>query len=137
MDAAIAHAARLGLSEHFLRFGVVGGLGFCWDTGTVYALKGVIGIYAAGVTGFLVAATANWALNRLWTFRHAPRTAAHVQWLKFLAANSIGFVFNRGTFFTLITIFPLCLHDPVLAIIAGTFAGLFFNYLLSKKFVFR
>jgi putative flippase GtrA len=39
-------------------------------------------------------------------------------------------------FFTLITVSVVCHRQPVLAIIAGSFAGLAFNYFLSKKYVF-
>lgn len=137
LDAAVARLARFGLSETFLRFGMVGTLGFCWDTATVYALNPVAGPYSAGTCGFFVAASANWALNRAWTYRHQAHEAPHVQWLKFLIANLIGFVFNRGTYFTLITVSPVCHRHLVLAILAGSAAGLVFNYFLSKRFVFR
>ncbi len=128
---------RLQISPDFIRFGMVGSMGFCWDTATVYALRGPLGLYAAGAIGFMVAATANWAVNRAWTFRHLEHDSAHSQWLRFIVANMIGFVFNRGTFFTLVAINRLCHQQPVLAIIAGSFAGLSFNYFLSKRFVFR
>lgn len=137
LDALVRVIARFGLPESFVRFGFVGVLGFCWDTGTVYALRAHVNLYVAGACGFLVAATANWVLNRVWTFRHVAHDAAHVQWLKFVAANAVGFVANRGMFFTLITIYPLVYRQPVLGIVAGTCAGLVFNYVLSKKFVFR
>ena len=137
LDAGVLLLARTGLSQDFIRFGVVGTLGFCWDTATVYATKNHFGLYIAGTLGFFVAATANWAINRIWTFRHRAHGAAHVQWLKFLAANFVGFIFNRGTFFALVTVSSLCRAQPVLAIIAGTTAGLVFNYFLSKKLVFR
>ncbi|MCB5943559.1 GtrA family protein [Acidocella sp. KAb 2-4] len=137
LDALVALLARLGLPESFIRFGIVGVLGFCWDTGTVYLLRGHTNLYVAGTCGFLVAATANWAANRLWTFRHHDHAAPHVQWAKFIAANAIGFVFNRGVFFTLVARFTLVDQQPVIGIIAGTCAGLVFNYLLSKRFVFR
>jgi len=137
LDGLVALLARTGLSQDFIRFGIVGTLGFCWDTGTVYSLRGPVGLYVAGTAGFLVAATANWGLNRIWTFRHQTHGAAHRQWAKFMLANLLGFFLNRGTFFTLITISPLCHAQPVLPIIAGSAAGLVFNYLLSKRFVFR
>lgn len=137
LDALVASAARFGLSADFLRFGIVGGLGFCWDTGTVYALRHFVGLYAAGAAGFLVAASANWALNRIWTFKDRKHEAARRQWSKFLAANGVGFVINRGVFFILVSISIVCRHHPVLAIFAGTMAGLTFNYFLSKRFVFR
>jgi putative flippase GtrA len=125
------------ISPDFLRFGVVGTLGFCWDTATVYTVRLFANLYVAGAAGFLVAATANWLLNRIWTFRHKTHGAAHRQWVRFMLANSVGFVLNRGVFFTLITASPLCHRMPVLPIIAGSFAGLTFNYFLSKRFVFR
>ncbi len=75
-----ALVARVGIPLDFLRFGVVGALGFCWDTATVYALRHAVGLYAAGTAGFIVAATANWALNRAWTFRHRAHEPAHTQW---------------------------------------------------------
>jgi putative flippase GtrA len=121
----------------FLRFGLVGSVGLCWDTATVYALRGVIGLYAAGAAGFVLAATSNWALNRVWTFKRSEHALMHVQWARFLAINLVGFVFNRGVFFILVAETILCRRVPLLAIIAGTFSGLFFNYFLSKRFVFR
>jgi putative flippase GtrA len=137
LDAVVNLLARSGLSQDFIRFGIVGTLGFVWDTATVYSVKGFAGLYVAGACGFVVAATINWAINRFWTFRHLDHTAAHRQLLQFLAVNSIGFIFNRGTFFILVTISLRCREQPVLAIIAGSVAGLVFNYFLSKKFVFR
>lgn len=136
LDWCVTTLSRTGVSENFIRFGVVGSMGFCWDTATVYALKGRFGLYAAGTCGFLVAATANWAVNRFWTFREHAHVAAHIQWAKFMAANFIGFIFNRGAFFTLIAVSALCRHEPILAIIAGSAAGLCFNYFLSKRLVF-
>ena len=137
LDWLVVLVARLGFSERFVRFGIVGVFGFCWDTATVYATRGFAGIYLAGVLGFLVSASANWALNRVWTFRGQVHVAPHIQWARFMAANAVGFVFNRGTFFILVTISPLCRQNPVIAISAGAIFGLAFNYFLSKKLVFR
>lgn len=136
LDSLVTLLTRTGLSRDFIRFGIVGSMGFCWDTGTVYTLKGIVGIYAAGTCGFLVAGTANWAVNRIWTFRHLDHMAAHHQLMRFLLANSVGFVFNRGTFFTLVSVSPLCRAQPILAIMAGTAVGLCFNYILSRRYVF-
>jgi putative flippase GtrA len=136
LDRAVGVAARFGIPTEFVRFGVVGVLGFCWDTATVYTMRPFVGIYGAGVAGFLVAATANWGLNRLWTFRGRAHEAAHQQWLKFIGANAIGFIVNRGLFFTLVSVSRLCFEQPILAIAAGATAGLTFNYFLSKRFVF-
>ena len=68
LDAIVALLSRSGFSEKFIRFAAVGTLGFCWDTGVVYALKAYTGLYIAKTFGFLIAATANWGTNRVWTF---------------------------------------------------------------------
>lgn len=123
---------------HFLKFGIVGSLGFIWDTGTVYGLRPFIGLTAATLIAYFVAATLNWILNRLWTFRGMGHHEHPVlQWLRFLSANSLGFFLNRGTVYTLFYAFPLCIRHPVLALAAGSFAGLVANFKLSQKMVFR
>ncbi|KXV62927.1 polysaccharide biosynthesis protein GtrA [Acetobacter orleanensis] len=121
-----------------LKFGTVGGLGFLWDSGTVYALRTVIGLTAATLVAYFVAATLNWMLNRLWTFKGAGQHDHPVlQWLRFLLANSFGFLLNRGTVYTLFYTVPLCVTYPVLALAAGSLAGMFANFNLSQKMVFR
>ncbi len=121
----------------FLRFGTVGTFGFLVDTATVYASRGTLGLYGAGLLAFFVAASANWALNRVWTFRGLSTGAVHRQWAKFLAANSLGFVLNRGAYFTLVTVSVLCAANPVIAVAAGSITGMFANFTLSRRLVFR
>ncbi len=121
----------------FARFGTVGGLGFVVDTSVVYATRAWLGLYLAGALAFLVAASFNWALNRIWTFRGLGSGPAHHQWLKFLAANAVGFVLNRGTFAIMVTVSALCAANPVLAVAGGTAAGMFVNFALSRRLVFR
>ena len=125
------------LLPQFLRFGVVGTIGFGVDTAVVYALRGLIGIYAAGTLSYLTAASGNWLLNRIWTFKGHGHGSAFKQWLLFLAANSLGFVLNRGTLFTMVRFWPLAFHYPVIGIAAGTLVGLFANFALSHRVVFR
>lgn len=121
----------------FIRFGIVGSLGFVVDTATVYSLRGWLGLYVSATISFLVAASFNWLLNRLWSFRGRAHDAAHIQWLRFLLANLVGFILNRGTFFILIAASPFIYANPVIAVAAGSLAGLGVNFILSKRFVFR
>ncbi|MGO3517053.1 MAG: GtrA family protein [Acetobacter cibinongensis] len=120
------------------KFGVVGALGFLWDSSTVYGLRPIIGLTAATLVAYFVAATLNWLLNRLWTFKGAgSHDHPILQWLRFLLANSCGFFLNRGTVYTLFYTVPLCLEHPIIALAAGAFAGMFANFSLSQKLVFR
>jgi putative flippase GtrA len=128
---------RLALLAQFLRFGTVGFAGFLADTAVVYALRASVGLYVAGTLSYVISATVTWALNRIWTFRGTGSGPAHRQWMLFLAANALGFVLNRGAYFTLITLSPLCVAYPVLAILGGVAAGMFLNFYLSRTLVFR
>ena len=125
------------LLVQMLRFGVVGVFGFAVDTAVVYALRGWLGLYGAGLVSFLVAATANWALHRVWTFRGLGSGPMHRQWAAFLAANLAGFVLNRGAYAALVTFSALCAADPVLATAGGAVAGMGVNFLASRQLVFR
>jgi putative flippase GtrA len=124
------------LVAQFLRFGTVGAIGFLIDTATVYTLRGSLGLYGAGMVSYLLAATSNWALNRAWTFRGQGGGPAHRQWARFLGVCLVGFVLNRGTYAALVTWVPLCAAQPVFAVAAGSVAGMFVNFALSRRVVF-
>lgn len=129
--------ARPGLTRLF-RFGVIGSLGFVWDTGTTYAAKGLIGLLPATLLAFVVAATLNWVANRLWTFRdRSCHRSLFRQWLLYMAANSLGFLLNRGTVAFLVLSSAFCHARPVIALAAGAVAGLAANFSLSHRVVFR
>jgi putative flippase GtrA len=129
-------AQRLILAQ-FLRFGTVGMAGFVVDTTTVYSLRHALGLYGAGVVAYLTAATSNWLLNRIWTFRGRGTGPAHRQWALFMMTNLAGFVLNRGTYALLITFIAAAARQPVLATAAGAAAAMFVNFSLSRRFVFR
>jgi putative flippase GtrA len=124
------------LVAQFLRFGSVGTIGFVIDTSIVYALRGPLGLYGAGIVSYLFAASSNWALNRAWTFRGTGSGPAHHQWARFLTVSLVGFTLNRGTYAALVTWVPLCATQPVFAVAAGSVAGMFVNFALSRRIVF-
>jgi putative flippase GtrA len=133
----IATPARIVTLVQFLMFGIVGAVGFLADTATVYALRHALGLYGAGAVAYGVAASVNWILNRLWTFRGKGSGPAHQQWARFLLVNLGGFVLNRGTYAVLVTFVPICAAEPVWAVAAGAIAGMFLNFSLSRSMVFR
>jgi putative flippase GtrA len=137
-DSRVADRKLIALATQFAKFGVVGGLGLVWDTLTVYGLRPFIGLTSATLVAYFVAATLNWLLNRFWTFRGAGcRHHLVMQWLRFLAANGPGFALNRGTVLVLLWSIPLCRQHPVMALAAGSVAGMFANFTLSRRLVFR
>ncbi len=129
--------ARPGLTRLF-RFAAIGSLGFVWDTLTTYATRHLIGLLPAALLAFVVAASLNWVANRLWTFRDRPCEGGLLrQWALYMAANSLGFLLNRGTFTALVLVFATCRAHPVIGLAAGAVAGLAANFGLSHRVVFR
>lgn len=140
MEAILARALpahRVALAMQFFRFGVVGGIGFVVTTLVVYATRPLVGNYLAIIPGFLVAATCNWALNRLWTFRGQGQQPILREWFLFLAANAVGMGLNAAVYWTLVALSTLCADNPVIPLAAGTLVGLFANFTLSRRMVFR
>ncbi|WP_291297962.1 GtrA family protein [Elioraea sp.] len=139
-DAAPPRAEALkALIGQIMRFGVVGVIGFVVDTATVYGLHFSAGadLYTAGALAYVVAATTTWALNRAWTFRTASRERPARQWALFLAVQLIGFALNRGTYAALVTFLPLAAAHPVIAVAAGSIAGMGVNFITARAIVFR
>ena len=133
----LATPARIDTLVQFLMFGTVGTAGFLVDTATVYALRGWLGLYGAGMVAYVVAATVTWILNRIWTFRGLGGGPVHRQWARFLVVNLAGFALNRGTYALLVTFVPICAEQPVFATAAGAIAGMFVNFSLNRTMVFR
>jgi len=139
MQSLMRHRALLA---QFLRFGVVGTVGFVVDAAVLLlAIAAGFGPYGGRVLSYLAAATTTWALNRVWTFRAAGGTGGRQsvagQWVRFLAVNLIGFAANYGTYALLIANVPAVAASPVLGVAAGALVGMFGNFALSRRYVFR
>jgi putative flippase GtrA len=133
--------ARIEGSQ-FLRFAFIGGTGFFVNEAVLFVIIKVLHVnaYAAGVLAFLCTVTYTWMGNRLLTFRNEAAHGAHallVEWAKFVGANLVGFVVNYGVYSALVMFARAPLNSPYLALACGTLAGLFFNFTLSKRLVFR
>ena len=133
---------RRAVFAEFLRFGVVGTAGFVVDTAVLYAaIAAGAGLYGGRVLSYVAAATATWALNRVWTFRSAGqgqdrRISAARQWALFLAVNLVGFAMNYTTYALMVRNLPMAAEQPVLGVAAGSLAGMVGNFILSRRFVF-
>ncbi|WP_431305263.1 GtrA family protein [Sediminicoccus sp. BL-A-41-H5] len=125
--------------EQFLRFGVVGTVGFVVDSAVLLGMMALgAGPYGGRVVSYLVAASTTFALNRAWTFRSARRDApVAAQWGRFVLLNLAGFAANYGTYAALVAGLPLVAANPVLGVAAGSLAGMFINFGLSRRFVFQ
>ena len=100
----------------FLRFCIVGATGMAIDFGTTWLLKEKAGInrYIANSTGFILAASSNYILNRIWTFQSNDPDIGG-QYLSFVVISLIGLGLNNFIIYVL--------HDR-----------LRYNFYLSKLF---
>ncbi|MCD4744872.1 MAG: GtrA family protein [Bacteroidales bacterium] len=79
----------------FIKFGIVGFSGLIVDFGITYICKEKIRIqkYISNAIGFIVAASTNYILNRIWTFQsHNPQIA--LEYSQFLIISLIGLGIN-------------------------------------------
>jgi putative flippase GtrA len=132
-----------GLTEgqqQFIKFSVVGGVGFLVDAGTFHLLIHFtpLGLVTARIFSSLVfGMSATYMLNRYLTFRNQRSGNIVAEYLRFAGANIVGNLLNIGTHSVLVETLPLFHRLPILGIIAGTAVGLVFNFTGSKYFVFR
>ena len=124
--------------NQFLRFCVVGSIGFVIDAGILQLLVLGSGMnpYIARIFSFLVAASSTWFMNRHYTFNvehHATRS----EWARYIALMLLGATVNYGAFAICITVWEFARAQPWLGVAIGSVAGLTINFLTSQLLVFR
>ncbi len=79
-------------AQRFLKFVVVGGVGFCVDTGTLTILALVFGVdrVVAKAVAFALAVLNNFVWNRLWTYPEARSKSLWAQVALFVAVSVVG-----------------------------------------------
>lgn len=116
-----------------------GVVGFIVDAGVLQLL--VVGLawdrYSGRLISFLCAATATWIFNRHYTFRGPRRHSLFGEWARYVFAMSGGFACNYTAYWVLVYFFNFDGPWLILAVGAGSVAGLGVNYLASRHWVFR
>jgi putative flippase GtrA len=80
----------------FLKFGIVGLTGMVIDFSITFLLKEKLKVhrYIASSTGFTIAATSNYFLNRIWTFQSADPKVL-IEYSTFIIISVIGLGINN------------------------------------------
>ena len=130
------------LLTKFVKFGIVGASGFVIHGGLLYLLRDVVGInqFVANIIGFVVAASSNYFLNRVWTFRSQEKQVA-VEYLKFFIVSVVGLGINSGTLWLQSLLLPdwAAEGDPrfyilwIVAVAVTTLWNLFGNLLFTFR----
>lgn len=120
-------------------FCIGGVLGFIVDAGVLQLL--VSGLawdrFSGRLISFLMAATATWIFNRHFTFKGHRRHSLFGEWVRYLLVMSGGFACNFAAYTALVLWFNLDRAWLILAVAAGSIAGLGVNYTLSRYWVYR
>jgi putative flippase GtrA len=127
------------LRRQLVLFSVGGAFGFIVDAGVLQLL--VAGIAWDRFTGrlisFLCAATVTWVFNRRYTFRGSRRHSLWVEWLRYVFAMSGGFACNFAAYSALVLWLDIQGRWLILAVAAGSVAGLGVNFAASRYWVYR
>ena len=84
------------LIKQFFKFGIVGGIGVVIDFGFTWLLKEKLKThkYLANSVGFMLAASSNWILNRIWTFKNDDPDML-LQYGKFIGVSVVGLLIHN------------------------------------------
>lgn len=133
-------------SAQFARFAAVGMKMFLVDAAGTYLLKWLVGMspYTARAISFPVALVIGYFFNRYFTFHGFIRGDFFRQMMGHLGVHAIGGLINYG-FFCAVVIHVRAMTDhplahqlsPLAGIAIGGVLGMCFNFILSKRLVFR
>lgn len=126
------------MRSQFLRFAIAGAIGFLVDAGVLYAALAIgLGPYVGRAVSFLCAAFATWQINRRMTFASSRNESLWSEWVRYLAAMSVGGACNYGTYVAALMLLPKVTVAPLVALAAGSIVGMFVNFAIAKWWVFR
>ncbi|MFV3076476.1 GtrA family protein [Niveispirillum fermenti] len=146
-----APAMTKPVPRQFLTFALIGVGGLFVDMAALAVALHLLGLdpYGGRVFSYLMAATFTWYMNRQYTFAGVSRRGALRQWLRFLAANAVGALVNYAVYVVVLQLggpviawvglWPAALAAllPYAGVAAGSVSGLVFNFVLSRRLVFR
>jgi putative flippase GtrA len=125
------------VSSRFVRFCIVGTVGFLADSSILYAMLSLgSGPIAARLLSFLCAVFITWQLNRRMTFTASAQQDLIREGLSYLLAMSLGGALNLMTYVGVIRALPTHVWAPGAGVAAGSVVGLLVNYITARHWVF-
>jgi putative flippase GtrA len=123
----------------FMRFGLVGTLGFVVDAGVMQLLVSFAsaGAIEARAVSIPTAVLATWVLNRSFTFGKAAEGGALPSLARYAAVSAAGATVNFIVYSALVLASPVLAARPMIPLAIASIVALVFNYLGSKHFAFR
>jgi len=119
----------------FIKFCIVGSSGMIIDFGTTWLLKEKVKInkYIANSSGFILAATSNYLINRYWTF-HSENPKVATEYLSFILISVAGLGINNFVLYLLTDKMKLNFYlSKLFAIGVVTLWNFYMNYLFTFR----
>lgn len=147
MSSAPVTRSRLQvLATEFIRFGLVGGVGFVVDVGIFNLLRTTImdpghmhgGPVIAKLISTTLAILVNWLGNRYWTFKERRRTDVFRESVEFFAVSIAGMGIGLAClwFSHYVLHFTSLLADNISGNVIGLILGAVFRFVLYRVWVF-
>jgi putative flippase GtrA len=132
-------AAALMDMPSFVRFGMVGVVGFIVDAGVLQALVSLAGWgpIAARAVAVPSAVFATWVLNRSFTFPEAQGGPPWPSLMRYAAVSALGASVNFIAYSSLVMVSTFMAGQPLVALAIGSVIAMIVNYLGSKHFAFK
>lgn len=126
------------LRGEMLRFAFAGVLGLGADVAALYCAMALgLGWYAGRAVSFCCAVWVTWQFNRRFTFtRHAPMSPWQ-EWWRYVSAMLGGGIVNYAVYSLVVLYVTHVPFLPLLAVAAGSSAGMVVNFVSAKYLVFH
>lgn len=146
----VRFAARFGMNpkeaERFIKFLIVGTIGFVVDFGTLTLLKETTALptAVANTISFTAAVISNFTLNRYWTYPDSRSKSIWSQLGQFTLVNIVGLLINTTILLILESVFDsLLVNFPAIPIrgyipakMIATIVVLFWNFFVNRYWTY-
>jgi putative flippase GtrA len=122
----------------FFLFGIAGTVGFVVDAAVLHVAHFVflINLVLSQLLAYFIAVYCTWLINRRLAFVHLATENKRSEFSRYLMATGVGAILNNGTYLLAIWLWALADHYPVVAVALGSLAGMGFNFVATRGWVY-
>ncbi len=124
------------LQSRFYFFAIIGGIGFCIDTGIFSLLHFKLDFAASRLISIITAMAFTWIANRTITFQ-VQKKPTHAEWIKYFSINSFGAMVNFSIFLLLVHANHFLKTNYVIPLAIATGISMWFNFGFSRRLFLR